>query len=191
MERTVVLKDSRVVQIRPIRPEDAEASLGFFAGLGEDELRYMRRDVLQQEIVEERIRETASGLVDRVVALHEDRIVADGSLERERYRWGENVAQIRLIVAPDFRRAGLGMRIARELYVLGHQHDVARINVRAMRPQKGAIEIFHRLGFREEFVIPDHVRDRDGAWQDLVVMRCDLAVLMDEVEHAIGEQNGG
>jgi L-amino acid N-acyltransferase YncA len=179
MKRVVVLKDHRVVEIRPIAADDVERSAAFFKALGEEERKYLRRDVTQRPVIEERINEALTNKVDRIVALYQDRIVADGSLEPERFQWAEGVAQIRIIVAPDFRRVGLGLRVVRELYVLAHQRDMARVLARFMAPQAAARAIFHKLGFQDEFVIPKHVRDLTGAWQDLIIMRCDLAVLAD------------
>lgn len=179
MERTIVLMDGRTVQIRPLMPADAEASLAFFKGLDPKERVYLRRDVTDPEVVLARIRENDSCEVERLVAVHDDVIVADGSFEHERYGWGEKIAQIRLIVAPDFRRTGLGTVLARLLYVIANNHDVARINVRMLRPQAAARDIFRRLGFREEYILPDHVRDLEGNLQDLVLMRCDLSMLCD------------
>lgn len=179
MERTIVLKDGRTVHIRPLMPADADASLAFFNGLDPKERRYLRRDVTDPEVIRARIRENDSCEVERLVAEHDELIVADGSFEHERYGWGEKIAQIRLIVAPDFRRSGLGTVLARLLYVIANNHDVARINVRMLRPQAAARDIFRRLGFREEYILPDHVRDLDGNLQDLILMRCDLSMLCD------------
>lgn len=185
MERTVVLKDMSLVRIRPIAPRDAERSHAFFCGLPEEERTYLRRDVTRRGITDQRIAETSSPLIDRIVALHDDSIVADGSLERGQHQWEEHVGEIRLIVAPEFRGKGLGMRMARELYFLAHEHDVARIKIRIMRPQREAARIFEKLGFWEEYVFPQHVRDQKGNLQDLVVLRCDLAVLTEEVHRTL------
>ena len=43
-----------------------------------------------------------------------------------------------------------------------------------MRPQVGAQKIFRRLGFREESLLPDFVKDIKGDSQDLIVMTCDV-----------------
>lgn len=182
MERTIVLKDGRSVHIRPLMAEDFDQSLAFFKSLNATERRYLRRDVTDPEVIRERIKEAQTYPVERLVALSDDDIVADGSLEHERYGWGNRIAQIRIIVAPGFRRIGLGTSLARLLYVIAHQHDVARINVRMLRPQARCADIFHHLGFRQEFVLPDHVRDLEGNLQDLIIMRCDLAVLCDGVD---------
>jgi RimJ/RimL family protein N-acetyltransferase len=65
------------------------------------------------------------------------------------------------------------------------QHKLDRIVVRVMRPQSRAHRIMKRLGFREEFLIPEHVRDQDGAWQDLIIMRCNLEDLWNEMESLV------
>ena len=184
MIRTIVLKDGRSVLIRPLESDDFEKSLEFFGGLDATERRYLRRDVTQPEVIRERIREAQTYPVERLVALHDDEIVADGSLEHERYGWGDRIAQIRLIVSPDFRRVGLGSSLARLLYVIAHNHNVARINVRMLRPQSECCNIFQQLGFRQEFVLPDHVRDLEGNLQDLIILRCDLEVLCDGLDLA-------
>jgi len=71
----------------------------------------------------------------------------------------------------------LGTALARILYVIAHPHAVDRINVRILRPQAAAREIFRRLGFREEYVLPDHVRDLEGNLQDMILMPCELSML--------------
>ena len=149
MERSIVLKDGRSVHIRPLRPDDIEKSLAFFAALDPEERRYLRRDVTRREVVVGRIRENDSMEAERLVATYDDEIVADGSFERERFSWGEKIGQ----------------------------HNADRINVRMLRPQIAAREIFRRLGFREEYVLPDHVRDLEGNLQDMILMRCELSML--------------
>ena len=56
------------------------------------------------------------------------------------------------------------------------------IIVKMMRPQVAAQKICRKLGFRDEVLIPDYVRDRDGTRQDMVLMRCDLESLWQELE---------
>jgi hypothetical protein len=77
--------------------------------------------------------------------------------------------------------------MAHELYMLANEHQVERLIVRMMRPQRGARNIFHKLGFHEEFLIPDHVKDLDGNWQDLIIMRSNLARQWNEMEELQAE----
>jgi GNAT superfamily N-acetyltransferase len=185
MEKAVTLKDDTQVVIRDMRPEDIQKSFEFFAALPPDDRKYLRADVTRWEVVERRIEEIDSGRVLRIVAIKDDEIVADGTLELAGHGWGENIAELRLLVARRFQRLGLGSVLAKELYFLAAECKVDRIVVRMMRPQVGAHRIMKRLGFQDEFLIPEHVRDQDGNWQDLIIMRCNLTDLLDELEGAL------
>jgi len=182
VDKTVSLKDGNEVTIRNMRPQDVESSFDFFCELPEEDRRYLRVDVTRRDVVEWRTTEIDGGRVDRLVAVADDEIVADGSLELQGHGWGDGIGEIRLMVARPYQHLGLGTLLARELYYLGMQHKLDRIVVRVMRPQSRAHRIMKRLGFREEFLIPDHVRAQDGTWQDLIIMRCNLDDLWNEME---------
>lgn len=182
IDKRVTLKDGRAVTIRSMRPDDVQLSFEFFCGLPEEDRKYLRVDVTRRDLVERRTLEAGERGVRRLVAVHDDEIVADGALELEGHGWGDNVAEVRLIVGREWQRLGLGMLVARELFHLAASHRVDRIVARLMRPQAGAHRIFKRLGFNEEFLIPEHVRDQSGAWQDLIIMRCPLEKLWRDLE---------
>lgn len=188
-EKPVILKDGRKIIVRPMRPDDVQRSFEFFCALPVDDRKYLRTDVTRRELVERRTTEHDGRRVVRTVAVHDNEIVADGALELEGHGWGNNVAEVRLIVASRWQRLGLGTLVARELFHLASRHRVDRIVARLMRPQAGAHRIFKRLGFHEEFLIPEHVRDQSGAWQDLIIMRCPLEELWRDMElkHAEGD----
>jgi len=183
MRKGVQLKDGNEVFVREMQPDDLERSLVFFRSLSDSDRAYLRRDVTDREVVRERIEMAQSGRVSRLVAVVDDRIIADGSLELEAHGWKEHMAEIRLIVAPEFQRRGLGTLMARELYLLAASKKVEEIVVRIMAPQKGVQAIFKHLGFRKEAVLRDYVKDITGIKHDLVVMRCNL----DELWQKLGD----
>lgn len=182
MQKTVRLKDQTEVLIREMTPEDLERSLAFFQSLPEEDRTYLRRDVGQREVVERRIREMQSGDVRRLIAAAHDQIVADGSLEFSSEEWKRHVGEVRLIVARPYQRKGLGVLMARELFLLAASAKMEEVIVKMMRPQKAARSIFHRLGFRQEVVLPDYLKDLAGRKQDMILMRCDLEALWREME---------
>ena len=182
IEKSVTLKDGRVVTVRSMHPSDVDRSYEFFCALPEEDRKYLRVDVTRRKMVERRTKELDPTRIERLVVVHDDQIIADGALELEGHGWGENVAEIRLIVSRDWQRYGLGTVVARELFHLASQCRVDRIVARLMRPQAGAHRIMKRLGFSEEFLIPEHVRDQEGMWQDLIIMRCPLEDLWREME---------
>ena len=182
MDKNLELKDQTEVVIREMTADDLDQSLAFFESLSAADRAYLRRDVTKREVVERRIAETSSGVTERLVAIVDGRIVADGALELSGEDWKQHVGELRLIVADPHRRQGLGALMARELYRLAIGAKVEEIVVKMMRPQTAAQSIFKRLGFREEAVLPDYVKDLEGKRHDLIVMRCDIDALWREME---------
>jgi len=185
VQKTVKLKDETEVLIRELTAEDLERSLAFFQSLPEEDRAYLRRDVVQREVVERRIRELRSGDVMRLVGTVDDQIVVDGSLEISSEEWKKHVGEVRLIVARPYQRKGLGLLMARELFLLAAGAKMEDVVVKMMRPQKAARSIFHRLGFRQEVVLPDYLKDLEGGKQDMILMRCDLESLWRDMEDAL------
>ena len=180
--RKVELNDGTGVVIRRMTADDLEASYSFFRALPDEDRVYLRHDIYSRDLVMTRIRSMESGSVKRRVALVGDRIVADAGLELERRDWKKHVAEMRLIVAREYQRKGLGLLMARELYSVAAEAKVEQIITKMMGPQVAARSIFRELGFREETVLPDYVKDAKGKKQDLILMRCDLAALWRELE---------
>lgn len=182
MRKSIKLKDQTEILIREMRGDDLDESYDFFTSLPEVDRAYLRRDVSQREVVEQRIAEIESGTVLRLVAVADGKIAADGSLETSGEEWKEHVGELRLIVGQPYRRKGLGTVMARELYLLAASARVEDVVARIMRPQKAALSIFRKLGFREEASLHDWVQDQSGTKQDLILMRCNLEALWERLE---------
>ena len=180
--KQLALKDGTKIIVRAMKHNDLELSLDFFESLKEKERRFLRMDVTRKENVKKRIEQIKSGQVRRIVATCKDKIIADGALELSHHGWEEHIGEMRIIVADDFQKKGLGMIIARELYHLAASEKLEEIVVRMMRTQIGAKKIFRKLGFHEEIILPDHVKDLKGKSHDLIIMRCNLKELWKEME---------
>lgn len=177
MEKKAKLKDGSEVLIRELKKDDLDKSLAFFRALPKEDRAYLRVDVTKRDVVERRIKAMESEEISRLVAVVDEEIVADGSLERERQEWKKHIAELRLIVAHPYQRKGLGLLMARELFALAASKKVEEILVKIMAPQVGALSIFKRLGFHQDAVLHDYVKDIDGEKHDLILMRCDLESL--------------
>lgn len=182
MQERIELKDGREVSVRALQQADLEELLTFFGELPEEDRVFLRMDVTDRAMVERRLKETLEGKAHRLVVYCDSRIVAYGVLEREGNTWQEHVGEMRLIVGRNYQRTGLGMRLARELYLLGVKEEIEVIVARFMAPQEAARRILERLGFVEEAVLKDHAKDQRGRRQDLIVMRCDLQTLLHEMK---------
>ena len=189
MLKRVVLKDGASVVIRPMTAEDLDRSVAFFQSLTAQDRLYLRHDVTRREEVEGRIQAMQAGRARRLVALQKDRIIADAALELESASWKQHVGEIRLIIANPYKRKGLGMLMARELYSAAVEAEVEEIVVRMMRPQLAARSIFRKLGFQEVTLLGDYVKDAEGRKQDLILMRCDLEGLWQRLDHFITDRD--
>jgi len=185
--RTVKLKDNKAVLIRAMKREDLEGSLAFFRALSEEDRLSLRRDSTTREVIEERIREMETGAVNRLVAVADETIVADGALGLSHFGWERHVAELRLVVATPYQRKGLGMLMAGALYDLAASAGIEEIIVKMMASQTAALRIFHKLGFRHEVVLRDYVKDMKGTRKDLVLMRCRLEDLWHRYEEFVHE----
>ncbi len=177
MEKKAKLKDGSEVLIRELKKDDIDRSLAFFRALPKEDRAYLRVDVTKRDVVRRRIDAMESGEIGRLAAFVGNEIVADGSLEREHQDWKEHIAELRLIVAHPFQRKGLGLLMARELFALAASQKVEEILVRIMAPQVAALSIFKRLGFHQDAILHDYVKDINNEKQDLIIMRCDLESL--------------
>ncbi len=182
MEKTETLKDGTKVTIRNLTVEDLDRLMSFYRSLPEEDLRYLRVDVTNRNIVKQRIEAAESGDIFRIIALKGDSIIADGALELTTEEWRRHQGELRVIVAEEFRHKGVGMIIMRELYFLAVEKKVEKVVAKMMKPQVAARTICKTLGFHEELVIPDYVKDQTGKSQDLVIMTCDIQELWKELD---------
>jgi ribosomal protein S18 acetylase RimI-like enzyme len=182
METPYTLKDGTEVLIRELREDDVERSLAFFCTLPPEDRLYLRNDVTRRDVVERRIASMKDNRIRRIVAVVGDAIVADGSLESEGSHWKAHVAEMRILVAQAFRRKHLGVIMARELYLIAASKRVEEVVAKFMETQAEAREIVTRLGFHEQAVLSGYVKDIEGRRHDLIIMRCPLQELMQEME---------
>jgi L-amino acid N-acyltransferase YncA len=187
MNKIETLKDGKKVVIRTLAMRDLEKLMAFYRSLPLEDRKYLRVDVTDKKVVAERIRLADEGHIFRVVALSNDKIVGDGALELSGEEWRKHQGEIRVIVSRPFRRKGLGLVLMRELYFLAAAKNVEKVVAKMMRPQKSARAICLRLGFREEHLIPDYVKDLSGKFQDLIIMTCDLKDMWSELDAFYGD----
>ncbi len=185
--RTVKLKDDKDALIRTMKREDLGESLAFFRALSEEDRLSLRGDFSTRESVEGRIREMEEGTVKRLVAVAGGTIVADGALELSHFGWERHIAELRLIVATPYQHKGLGMLMARALYEVAASAGIEEIIVKMMATQTAALRIFDKLGFHQEVVLRNYVKDTKGTRNDLVLMRCPLKDLWEKYEDFVHE----
>lgn len=187
MKRIVTLRDGTKAVIRPLIKKDVDKSYDFFKELSDHDRMYLRIDTTDRDAVERRVQNVTARNVKRLVAEIDDEIAADAGLELHSRGWKRHLAEFRLIVSSKYQRKGLGMVLAGELYELALKEGVEEMIIELMAPQAEARKIFERLGFTEGAVLKQFVVDAHGKKQDLLIMRCNIHKIWDQIESYFGE----
>ncbi len=156
--------------IRRFRAVDDAAMLAFAATLPEHDLLFLGRDLRHARVIEAWQQAIGEGWIDSLVAEDGSRIVATGALVRDPLGWSGHVGEIRLLVGPDRRGAGLGGDLLEALLSIAHAHGLTKLCASMTPDQSGSIALFERLGFVREATLTGHVRASDGKAHDLLVL---------------------
>ncbi|MFH1144699.1 MAG: GNAT family protein [Candidatus Eisenbacteria bacterium] len=162
--------NGKVVAVRPLARDDLFALCEFFAQLPAENRLHLRVDVTDRDIVERRMTPPPHWNVLRLVALGGDRIVGEASIEHRLHGLSTHVGEIRVIVAPDFRRTGLAGYLCRQL--LGHAvtENLEKIEAHLMSDQPAVCRFFEKLGFQKDGTLAGFVKDIEGRNHDLLIM---------------------
>ena len=149
---------------------DADAVLQFAKGLEVHDLLFLRRNITRLDVIEDWLRDIEAGDALTILAKHDGRVIGYGTIHRDSLSWSAHVAELRVLVSGDFRGKGLGRLLTQEAFKAALRSGIEKMVARMTLDQKGAIATFESLGFRPEALLKDHVKDRDGAVHDLVMM---------------------
>ncbi len=155
------------MRVRDPGPDDLDALLAFFAGVPEHERTFFREPVLDRATVD---RWLAGGRGRRAIAIADGGALAGYAAVVPLPGWSDHVGELRLVVAPGHRRAGVGRALARWALVEAVREGLGKVVVEVVADQEGAVAMFSALGFRAEGLLRDHVRDRAGELRDLVLL---------------------
>ncbi|MBL6746367.1 MAG: GNAT family N-acetyltransferase [Pseudomonadales bacterium] len=162
--------------IRVMTTEDGPAILEFAQALPAHDILFMRRNIAEQSGIDKWIHALGEGRIHSIVALQEGKIIGYSTIHLTDLDWTRHVAELRVTVAPDARNSGVGRTLVREGFKLALTLGVEIITSRMTPDQKSARALFEELGFRNEALLKDHMKDSAGEYHDLLVM----AVNVDE-----------
>ncbi|UGS33976.1 GNAT family N-acetyltransferase [Capillimicrobium parvum] len=153
---------------RPLTPQDRTELARFFAEIPEADRNFLKDDVQEPQVLE---RWLDDEIAVRLVAVDEEggRIVAFAALWPGIGR-SSHVADLRLIVAHDARRRGLGREMARLALAEGLRHGWRKFTVDVPATHQSTINMFSEIGFRPEALLVDHLQEPDGRMHDIVSM---------------------
>jgi L-amino acid N-acyltransferase YncA len=165
----------REVTLRFMTEDDEQALLDFARALPAHDLIFLQRDITQPEEVRQLVESIEQGLEGVVLADAGGAVVGYSSVSRSAIRWSRHVAELRVVVGPEMRGAGLGRALTKEAFRIAEDLGVRKMVAQMTMDQQGAIRVFKRLGFTSEALLHDQVVDADGTLYDLIVMSQDVA----------------
>jgi L-amino acid N-acyltransferase YncA len=87
---------------------------------------------------------------------------------------------VRLFLAKDFRKRGLGMKMIRALIDLARKQGVSILPRRSFAEQTKVVKAFEMLGFKSQATLDDYFLFPDGETRDVVLMTMHLRSKTDE-----------
>jgi ribosomal protein S18 acetylase RimI-like enzyme len=89
--------------------------------------------------------------------------------------WSSHVGDLRLVVHPARRGQGVGQLLAKHALQQALRRGLQKVVVEVVATQQSAITMFTGLGFDIEAMLYDHIRDRQGHLQDVVILAHSVA----------------
>jgi RimJ/RimL family protein N-acetyltransferase len=168
------VRDGSTVVLRPFERKDKDALFLFFQKLPEADRLFLKDNVTDPAVVERWSTELNYDKVFPLLAWRGNEVVADATLHKNLGGWMKHVGTIRIVVAGDYQRQGLGSILANELFLHALKCGLEKIVAEMMETQSGAKKVFEKLGFKQEAVFRGHVRDQIGVRHDLLILTKDL-----------------
>jgi len=173
--RPVVLRDGRRVLLRPMTRDDEERLLEFFKGIPLSDRRHLAEDVTDPKVIKGWMRRLDYDRVLPLLAEYEGRIVADAALRRPDTNYQRHLGNIRIVVAPDFRRQNLGRQMIRELVYQAMRRGLDKVDMEVPGKLVDRLgPMLASMGFGEAATLRWHIKDLDGNLDDLVIYSNDV-----------------
>jgi RimJ/RimL family protein N-acetyltransferase len=175
---TTTIKDKKVT-LRLLTAKDKDALLAFARSLPEDDLLFLSIDITNPDMVVHCIEQVNAGRFNVILAEVDSRIVGYGNLIISELTWSRHLGEIQLMVSREQRGLGIGSLLAEEVFAMAKNLGMQKLIARMASEQKGAIQVFERMGFHAEALLADFVIDRNNRTHDLMVMSYDVTGLTD------------
>lgn len=165
----VTLPDGLRVLVRPLVPKDRDALVALFTNLGTTETQFFRSKITNAEVVASWAETPDYTKIFPLVALIGDRIVGNSTLHLGS-GYTRHVAEIRIFLAREFRRRGLGSALIKGQLEIAHKLGLHQVHAEVVENTPQVIHAFERLGFERQFAWKDLFMTADGETLDMIVL---------------------
>jgi len=173
--KTGKLKDGTEVILRPMTATDRQLVGDFFNRLTPSVLQYVRSDVIDPQVLDQWFAKLDYEKVFPLLALIDNKVVADATLHRVAYGWRKHLGTVRIVVDSGFHEKGLGTLMINEIVDLAQEFGLEKLMVEFPLKAHSALAMFKAVGFSPRAVIEGLMKNRHGEDLDVVIMVMDVA----------------
>jgi L-amino acid N-acyltransferase YncA len=171
--RLVTLGDGARILFRPLVAGDAEDFSQLYAVAQADDLLWLSENFADQDWVRTWITDLDYTQIVPLIAVINGRIVGDATVRRRGGAYN-HIGDVRIFLAKDFRRRGLGTAMLETLIELSRKGGMHWLQAEVFANTPKAIRAFQSLGFQQVCMLEDHFMLPDGHTEDVVIMRIRL-----------------
>jgi RimJ/RimL family protein N-acetyltransferase len=167
--QVITLRDGARILLRPLVPEDKKALMDLFLPTPVEETRFMRHNINDPDVISDWAVNVNYDNVFPIVAIVGDRIVGNATLHFN-YGPSRHRAELRIFLAKDFRRRGLGGRLVQALVEIAKKRSLYLLEVQIISNQVEVIKSFQKSGFIPKCIFEDYFMLPDGELRDITYM---------------------
>ena len=183
--KTAKLRNGEEVVLRLMSQADEAALLEFFKSLPESDRLFLREDVTDPQVIHLWARNLDYNKTVPILVFKGEKIIGDATLHMQTHGWSRHVGEIRLAVSKEFRGQGLGFLLIKEIFFLALAMNLEKVVGQVMENQAVVFSILKSLGFKQEAVLKDHVKDLLGNKHNLIIMTNDVKTIWKRMEDLI------
>ncbi len=167
--RVATLHDGARILLRLMIQDDADALIQLYASAQPEDLRTVRDDVKNPDVVRAWADNLDYKRVLPLLALSGDRVVGNVTLHR---RAGPyiHIGEMRIFLARDFRGRGLGTEMLKTQVDLARKEGLHWLQAEIFASQPKVIKAFERFGFERRCVFEDYFMLPDGQTEDVAIL---------------------
>lgn len=157
------------MNIQPLMREQLPAVRAFFAQIPAGDLTFAKEQPDEPGLLDRWLRDARTL---RLLALDaQEKAVIGYAAVIPGMGLSRHVGELRLVVAPEQRRCGVGKALARQALIEAISGlGLRKVVVEVVAEQEPAIRMFRGLGFVAEAILVDHLLDHQDQSQDLILL---------------------
>lgn len=162
----LTLSDGGRVLLRPLTKEDRQELIDLFQQVSPEDLRYMRHDVTDADLVGSWVDNLDYDCVLPIVAVINERLVGSATLHFFEGP-GRHRAAVRIYLAKEVRRRGVGSRMIQALIDISKRRNIYMVEAQIINEQATVIRAFQNMGFVRKCILDNYFILPDGELRDV------------------------